>query len=266
MKNIDLEIMVGFAEELANLASKVTLKYFRIPQSVETKSNTISNMASIADTEAEDAMVELIKEKFPEFGVIREEGDDIISKNGYNWVLDPIDGSSSFLAGRAIWGTLIALVDPNNEVILGVMDQPYTKERWVGAKNAPTLLNGQEISTNKSSDLNQTILAKTTPHMFITNKQKDVLKKIENLCGGKSIWGGDCYSYASLASGYSSPMTVLESDMNFYDFAALIPIIQGAGGRITNWQGNSLKLEDKEVLATSNEVLHKLAIEHINNH
>lgn len=253
---IDIQRMTAFSHDLADAAAKVTLKYFRHSLNVECKPELISNMASIADREAEDVMVALIQKNFPDFGVIREEGENIPSKNGFYFVLDPIDGTSSFIAGRPIWGTLISLVNPKNEAIIGIIDQPFLKERFLGVIGNPSTLNGQIIRSNKIDDLAQTIVLKTTPKIFRTEREKKILSIAEENCGNKSIWGGDCYSYAGLAAGFGAPSVVLECDMKYFDFAALIPVIEGAGGKITNWKGQALGPTDTEVLACSNPSLH----------
>jgi inositol-phosphate phosphatase / L-galactose 1-phosphate phosphatase / histidinol-phosphatase len=262
--NKNLDLMLTFINHLADLAASVSLRYFRSGFHIDVKDGLVSNMATIADREAEEIMVNEILRQYPEYGIIREEGESVQSRNGYNFVLDPIDGTSSFVAGRPIWGTLIALVDPNEEFLVGLIDQPFLKERIVGAKDRAPLLNGVVVKSNQNSDLSQAISLKSTPATFKTEAQKTALAKIEKLCGSKSVWGGDCYSYLCMAAGYSPPSVIIECEMQYFDFAALVPIVEGAGGAITNWRGQKLTSQDSEVVASSNAKLHEIVLNQIN--
>ena len=262
----DLEKEIALAEQLADISGEILGQYFRQPNlETQTKVGQISAIATSADREAEEAMVELILDSAPEDGIIREEGENISSKNGRYWVLDPIDGTSSFVKGMPIFGTLIGLVkQDSNQVLLGLVNQPILQECWLGILGQTTLFNGQLIINSYAEDssyqLEQVCLASTTPLMFITEKQQAVAKRCQQVCK-RTAFGGDCYNYVSLASGWSSmPIVVLESDLHYYDFCALIPIVKGTGGAITDWSGNPLNSQSTEVIAASNPWLLEQAL------
>lgn len=267
---MDLDRRTKLAEKLADVSQEVIKQYFRQPRiPTETKEGEISAIVTIADREAENAMVEILLKEAPGDGVIREEGENIPSKNGFSWVLDPIDGTSSFVRGLPIFGTLIGLVDlENNNPLIGIVNQPILQERWLGVKGNPTTLNNRPIvnpyAQDTYSNLAQACLTSTTPLMFVTNRQKAIATKLQQVCQ-RTAFGGDCYNYAALTSGWSSmPMVVLDSDMKYYDFCALVPIIEGVGGTITDWSGNELTSQANEVLAASNRLLWEETVQIIN--
>jgi inositol-phosphate phosphatase / L-galactose 1-phosphate phosphatase / histidinol-phosphatase len=266
----DLVRRTKLAEKLADVSGEVIKQYFRQPRiQTETKEGEISAIVTIADREAENAMVEVILKEAPGDGVIREEGENIPSQNGFYWVLDPIDGTSSFVKGLPIFGTLIGLVDlEKNNPLIGIINQPILQERWMGVQGKPTLLNDRPFVNPYSQDthtsLAQACLTSTTPLMFVTERQKAIAAKLQQVCQ-RTAFGGDCYNYAALASGWSSmPMVVLDSDMKYYDFCALIPIVEGVGGTITDWSGNELTSQSSEVLAASNRFLWEETVQIIN--
>lgn len=257
---MDLDRNLQLAHELADASAKVIRRYFRQPHlSADTKIGEVSSIVTIADRLAEEAMVDIIRRKFPEDGVIREEGENIPSRNDRYWVLDPIDGTSSFARGLPIFGTLIGLVE-DDRPILGVVDQPILGDRWWAVSGQSSYYNGKAIDNAHAKDLDSELenacLVSTTPLMFVTERQRSIAARLQRLCR-RNAFGGDCYNYMMLAIGASAmPLIVLESDMKFYDFCALIPIIEGAGAIITDWSGNPLVSSSTEVLATSNRGLH----------
>ncbi|MEL4897746.1 inositol monophosphatase family protein [Crocosphaera sp. Alani8] len=266
-----LELKVKLANKLADVSGDIIKKHFRqsnLPS--ETKINEISSIVTIADRLAENVMVDLIKKECPDDGIIREEGENIDSKNGHAWVLDPIDGTSSFVKGLPIFGTLIGLVDlDNNLPLLGCVNQPILQERCLGIRGKATTFNQQTINNpyvnNYDYPLKEACLTSTTPLMFITPRQQEIASRLQKVCS-RTAFGGDCYNYVSLAMGWTAmPMIVLESDLKYYDFCALIPIIEGVGGMITDWQGNALNSHSTEVLAASNPNLHQQALNIILN-
>lgn len=261
-----LEQTIQLAEKLADVSGDIIYHSFRQPYlQAETKLDEVSSIVTIADQKAESAMVNLLLLEAPQDGIIREEGKNIISNSGRYWVLDPIDGTAAFAKGFPIFGTLIGLVDLNkNTTILGIVNQPILKERWLGVRGKPTRLNNHPLvnvyAKETNSQLKDACLTSTTPLMFITQRQKTIATKLQNVCK-RTAFGGDCYNYVSLASGWSViPMVILESDLKYYDFCALIPIIEGTGGVITDWSGKPLNAESTEVLAASNQTLHEQAL------
>ncbi|MEG3438090.1 inositol monophosphatase family protein [Pannus brasiliensis CCIBt3594] len=261
---MDLDRNLQLAHELADTSAEAIRRYFRQPRlSTETKIGEVSSIVTIADRVAEEAMVDIIRRKSPEDGIIREEGENIPSRNGRYWVLDPIDGTSSFARGLPIFGTLIGLVEDDRPV-LGVVDQPILGDRWWAVSGGPGYYNGKAIDNpharDSDSELENACLVSTTPLMFVTERQRSIAAHLQHLCR-RTAFGGDCYNYMMLATGTSAmPLIVLESDMKFYDFCALIPIIEGSGAIITDWSGNPLVSTSTEVLASSNRGLHDRVI------
>ena len=269
--SLEKERRIELAQKLSDISGTVIRRYFRQPNLfAETKIGEVSSIVTLADQAAEIAMVEILQQEAPEDGIIREEGENIVAKNGYYWVLDPIDGTSAFVRGLPTFGTLIGLVDlDHNLPLLGIVNQPILQERWLGVHGQSTQFNGSPIVNPYVQDrhwkLEDVCLASTTPFMFITQEQKNAAKKLQSVCK-RQAFGGDCYNYTMLASGWNSlPMVILEADMKYYDFCALIPIIEGTGSAITDWSGNRLKPESTEVLAASNPWLLQQAVEALNS-
>ena len=266
MNKVELNKRLALAHTLADLSGEIIRHYFRRSHlDSQTKIDESSSIVTIADQEAEQAIVDHLVKIFPEDGIIREEGENQVSQSGYYWVIDPIDGTSSFVKGLPIFGTLIGLVDELETPILGIADQPITRERWQGIRGEKTLLNYQLLTNTYASEthwnLTQTCLTSTTPLMFITARQNAIASQLQKICK-RTAFGGDCYNYLSLASGWTAmPLIILESDMKYYDFCALIPIVEGAGGVITDWSGKPLNQQSTEVLAASNVNLHEAVLD-----
>ena len=190
-----------------------------------------------ADRAAEAAMRKLIEEAFPADGIIGEEYGSRNEGAGRQWVLDPIDGTTSFIAGRPIFGTLIALLQ-DGWPVLGIIDQPVAGERWVGRIGQPTLFNGKTAAARPLKDLTDAVLATTSPHLF-TNEEADAFMSVaKQVAEKKIVFGGDCYNYGLVASGHVD--IVIEAGLKLYDYAALVPVVEGAGGMMSDWQGNPL--------------------------
>jgi histidinol phosphatase-like enzyme (inositol monophosphatase family) len=252
---MNLDRTIQLAHQLADASGSIIRRYFRQPYLETATKNEASSMVTIADREAEEAMVAIIRRELPEDGVIREEGANIPSQSGRYWVLDPIDGTSSFVKGLPIFGTLIGLV-AENEPILGIVDQPILGDRWLGVKGQASRYNNQIIINpyvqERELILENACLTSTTPLMFITERQQAIARHLQTVCK-RTAFGGDCYNYMMLATGCSAmPMIILESDLKYYDFCALIPIIESTGAIITDWSGNRLQADSSEVLAVSN--------------
>lgn len=193
-------------------------------------------------------MRRLIEAEHPRDGIIGEEYGDKPSQTGRTWVLDPIDGTISFMAGRPIFGTLIALMEEDWPV-LGVIDQPIARDRWIGAVGRETTLNGKAARTRKCRELSDAILATSSPHYFFNESQVAsylaIASKVDRL---RIVYGGDCYNYGLLASGHLD--LVVESGLKLHDFAALVPIVEGAGGTMCDWAGDPLsRISQGDVIA-----------------
>lgn len=246
-----LEKIIPFAEDLATAAAQVTRQMWRKPIPVEAKAD--DSPVTQADKEIERILRALIKQKFPDHGIIGEEYDPTNEKATYVWILDPIDGTSSFMIGRPTFGTLIALLE-NRKPILGIIDQPILGERWIGAERMDTIFNNTKSKTRNRIKLEETTLCTTSPNLF-KGSDRDKFEKVREKAR-YTVYGGDCYSYGLLANGTVD--IVLEADLKPHDFCALAPIIKGAGGIITDWSGKELTLESEgNVIACGAPHLHK---------
>jgi histidinol phosphatase-like enzyme (inositol monophosphatase family) len=226
---------LALALRLADTAGSVIRPLFRRQVSCERKADR--SFVTEADRAAEAAMRKLIEETFPDDGIIGEEYGTRNEGAGRQWVLDPIDGTTSFIAGRPIFGTLIALLK-DGWPVLGIIDQPITRERWVGALGRPTLFNGKPATSRPLKDLSDAVLATTGPHLF-TNDEADAFMSVaKQVAEKKIVFGGDCYNYGLLALGHID--VVIEAGLKLYDYAALVPVVEGAGGMMADWQGNPL--------------------------
>ena len=194
-----------------------------------------------ADRGAEAAMRAILEAERPDDGIIGEEYGTHNEGAGRQWVLDPIDGTVSFMSGRPIFGTLIALMQ-DGWPVLGIIDQPIAGERWVGQIGKGTTFNGTPVRTAPCSALQQAKLATSSPHYFDA-EGADAYMKVASAVGGDArqgmiVYGGDCYNYGLLASGHLD--IVCEAGLKIYDYAALVPVVEGAGGTMSDWQGNPL--------------------------
>uniref|UniRef100_A0A5B7AGU2 histidinol-phosphatase n=1 Tax=Davidia involucrata TaxID=16924 RepID=A0A5B7AGU2_DAVIN len=256
-----------FAEvgnKLADAAGEVIRKYFR--KSFEILDKDDLSPVTIADQAAEESMVSIIQENFPSHAIYGEENGWRCKENfaDYVWVLDPIDGTKSFITGKPLFGTLIALLH-KGKPILGIIDQPVLRERWIGVSGRRTTLNGQEVHTRSCAKLSQAYLYTTSPHLFGGDAEvafARVRTKVK-----VPLYGCDCYAYALLASGFVD--LVIESGLKPYDFLSLIPVIEGAGGVITDWKGHELYWEASSdscatsfnVVAAGDKQLHQQALD-----
>jgi histidinol phosphatase-like enzyme (inositol monophosphatase family) len=221
------------AHRLADAAGHAIRPLFRARYGLERKDD--ASPVTEADRAAESAMRAILEEARPEDGIFGEEFGKTRGDAQRVWVLDPIDGTRSFVAGRPIFGTLIALVE-DGVPVLGVIDQPILGERWIGVAGRPTIFNGDAIATRSCAALSDAILATTGPSYF-KPAEWDAYTRCTERARDK-IWGGDCYNYGLLALGHLD--AVIEAGLKFYDFAALVPIVEGAGGRMRDWQGQPL--------------------------
>ncbi|KQK03734.1 bifunctional phosphatase IMPL2, chloroplastic isoform X2 [Brachypodium distachyon] len=232
---VEMERLVEVAQSAADAAGEVLRKYFR--QRVEIIDKEDHSPVTIADREAEEAMTSVILKSFPTHAVFGEEnGWRCVEKSAdYVWVLDPIDGTKSFITGKPLFGTLIALLH-NGKPVMGIIDQPVLRERWIGVDGKKTTLNGQEISVRPCNALAQAYLYTTSPHLFEGDTEDAFIRVRDKV--KVPLYGCDCYAYALLSSGFVD--LVVESGLKPYDFLSLVPVIEGAGGSITDWKGDKL--------------------------
>jgi histidinol phosphatase-like enzyme (inositol monophosphatase family) len=244
-----------FAHRLADAAAAVVRPYFRAPIAVDHKADT--SPVTVADREAEQAMRALIRATYPEHGIEGEEFGLERADAPFVWCLDPIDGTKSFITGRPLFGTLISLLH-DGRPLLGIIDQCILNERWVGAAGAASSWNGAAIRTRACAELAQAVLYTTTPHMFAEPAARAAFERVVQAVR-LPMYGGDCYAYGLLAMGFAD--LVVEADLDGHDFMALVPVIEGAGGIITDWQGRPLTTaSDGRVVAAGDARLHAAAL------
>lgn len=232
---MNLTADIALAHRLADAARAAILPHYRTSPASERKSD--ASPVTLADRAAEEAMRRLIKAECPRDAIYGEEFGAEAGVSNRTWVLDPIDGTTSFLIGRPIFGTLIALV-VDGWPVLGMIDQPVLAERWVGAAGQPTLLNGQPARTRACRALGDATLATTGPHYFDDHDGQHFMGLAAKTDHRRMVMGGDCYNYALLASGHLD--VVCEANLKLHDYAALVPIVEGAGGIMCDWNGEPL--------------------------
>lgn len=256
-----IDALVAAAEAAADVAGAAIRPFFRAPIAADQKSDR--SPVTIADRTAELAMRAVLAERFPDHGILGEEfGLDRPSAR-MRWVLDPIDGTRAFITGRPTFGTLIALLD-DGVPIVGIIDQPVTGERWVGAAGRPTLFRGAlggRIGVRPRPLIADAELSATSPEMF---QDADAVRwhRLKNAVR-RNYWGGDCYAYGLVALGQID--IVAEADMKVWDWAPLSVVIEGAGGRVTDWNGRPLHPDgDGRVLSVGDPALLAQAVALLN--
>jgi histidinol phosphatase-like enzyme (inositol monophosphatase family) len=253
----DLAGAVAFAERLADAAAVEIRARFRRAIKVERKEDVTP--VTEADRAAERAIRAVLAAERPEDGVAGEEYGAAGGRSGLTWVIDPVDGTTAFLSGRPTFVTLIALLDGDRPV-LGVIDQPIAGDRWIGAAGRPTTLNGAPIRTRACADLGAAAFSTTAPELF-TAEEAPVYRALSAGAGIRT-YGGDGYAYGLLAAGWID--LVLEAGLKLHDFAALVPIVEGAGGVMSDWSGRPLGAASSgRVLAVGSPELHAQLLERI---
>ena len=236
--------------------------FFRAGVVADAKSDR--SPVTIADRTSERAMRAVLSERFPDHGILGEEFGLDRPDAPLRWVLDPIDGTRAFITGRPTFGILIALLE-NDLPILGVIDQPVTGERWIGAAGQTTVFRGPlggRSGCRPCNSLADAELSCTSPEMLEGGDRPRwdrLAAKVR-----RNYWGGDCYAYGLLALGQID--IVAESDMKVWDWAPLVTVVEGAGGRVTDWKGAPLHPDgDGRVLAVGDPALLPLAVAELNN-
>lgn len=234
---------IALAQLLADAAGAAIRPWFRRPFLVETKEDF--SPVTIADRETEAAIRALLAIHRPDDGVIGEEYGDDRPDARRVWVLDPIDGTRAFVAGRPIFGTLIALLEEGVPV-LGLIDQCIIGDRWIGAAGQPTLFNGRPAHVRRCGDIGDAHVGTTSPHAF-SDFEFAAFSRVQG-AARDTLYGGDCHNYGLVASGHLD--LVVEAGLKVHDWAALVPVVTGAGGVMTDWAGAPLRMgSDGRVVA-----------------
>ncbi|CAN0174872.1 unnamed protein product [Phaeothamnion confervicola] len=250
-----LQAFAGFAGRLADAAGRIVRPYFRTGIAVLGKDD--ASPVTIADRAAETRMRDMIEYRFPKHGIVGEEHGAERVDAEYVWVLDPIDGTKSFISGVPLFGTLIALLHRGRPVV-GIIDQPILRERWIGIAGRPTRFCGKPAATRRCAQIGAATLFATSPTMFGARDGE----AFERLRRSVKLprFGSDCYAYGLLASGHVD--IVVEGGLKPHDFLAQVTIIEGAGGRLTDWEGRRLGLgSGGRICASGDRRLHRKVLD-----
>jgi inositol-phosphate phosphatase/L-galactose 1-phosphate phosphatase/histidinol-phosphatase len=248
------EDSIALATRLADAARAVVMKYYRTAVAIDDKAD--SSPVTIADREAEQAMRALIEAAHPNHGIVGEELGAVRADADYVWVLDPVDGTKAFITGKPLFGILIALLHRGRPVV-GIIDHPALGERFLGVAGRPTFYNGKPARTRACPSLEKAWLYATSPEMFRAGPEADAFQRLKKRVK-HPVYGAECYAYGLLAAGFVD--LVVEATMKPMDYCALVPVVEGAGGVITDWQGAALGLGSSgQVIAAGDAKLHAAA-------
>lgn len=254
---------VALFHRLADASGAIVLSHFRTNVAIDSKSD--ATPVTIADRNGEAAMRELIGKTFPDHGIIGEEHGTERFEAEWLWILDPIDGTKSFINGVPLFGTLIGLwrrTVTNAVPYLGCINHPALKERWLGGPHLPTTLNGTPAKSRPCAQLADAALYTTAGEAF-TDAEAPAFRRLKSAVRQTRFGGTDCYHYGMVASGWTD--IACESALKLHDYAAVVPVLDGAGARITDWNGNPLALESEttvhgQVLACGDARVHAAAL------
>ena len=238
---------VTLIHRLADLSGDIALKHFRTSMTVDAKSD--ASPVTIADRDAEEAMRVLIRTSFPDHGIIGEEHGREQTEAEWLWILDPIDGTASFINGVPLFGTLIGLWRRTGHGTakpwLGCINHPAMKDRWLGGEDIPTTLNGKAARVRPCSDIKNAALYLTAPDYF-TADERTAFSRLERTVRQRRYGGTDCYHYGMVASGWTD--IACEAGLKLHDYAAIVPVLQAAGGIVTDWKGDTLDLDSEKTV------------------
>lgn len=262
----EIKELTGFAARLADAARAETLPRFRKGTTIFNKAGPWFDPVTDADREAERALRRMIEKVYPAHGVLGEEFGETKTEGSWRWVLDPVDGTRAFMCGTPSWATLIAL-EHDAAPVLGLIDQPFTDERWIGYSGETLYAHGGETSRAKTSGLADIAKARisTTDPMasgYFSDAEAAAFARVAK-ASRVARFSLDAYAYGLLAIGELD--LVIESGLQRHDYAALIPVVEGAGGVVTNWRGEAPGSDEKgELIAAATPELHGAALELLN--
>ncbi len=254
MKKKQLNELLNFAVSILIRSGRISRKYFRSNIKVASKSNHSFDPVTIADREVEAYIRRQIERQFPEHSIY---GEEFGHKQGneISWLIDPVDGTKGFISGSPMWGSLLG-VKENDTPVIGIMHQPFVRETFFADNNNAWCKSAGKISkleTSATIEPSRAILYCTHPDMFSSKKDQKRFKRVESQVKN-SRYGGDCYGYCLMAAGHID--LVIEGGLKPYDIVPLIPIIESAGGVVTDWNGNS-PVNGGTVVAAANRKLHR---------
>jgi myo-inositol-1(or 4)-monophosphatase len=258
MADVALIELEDFALELAHTAGGIAQAHFRQPVTVENKSKSSFDPVTNADRAIERVLRAAIEARYPDHGIVAEEEGERRGKSDYTWFIDPIDGTRAFMTGSPLWGTLIGLVRAKKP-LFGLLAQPVLEEVFFGSPNGSWLVKAERrdrLRSRSCTKLEDAALASTHPGMF-TGERATAFRALSERCL-LTRFGGDCYNYAMLAAGYLD--LVVESQLKPYDIVPLVPILEGSGCIVTDWQGKP-PFGGGDVVAAGSRELHRAALE-----
>ena len=250
--HIKINELVIFSNKLADEARLISLKYFKKKIKVNNKRKNGFDPITIADTEIQKKINKLILKKYPDHSILGEE-ESFIKNGDFEWCIDPIDGTKSYIQGVPLWGTLIS-VSKKGKIILGLADIPALDERYIGYSNVSyKIIKGQKkkLRVRKVKKLSETILNTTSPYVFANEEDQLSFERLSKKVKSTRL-GGDCYSYCLLADGHVD--VVVESGLNPWDIRALEPIIQNSGGILKTWNNGKI-FHGGRIIACNNKLL-----------
>jgi myo-inositol-1(or 4)-monophosphatase len=247
----------NFVDQLATVSGETILPFFRTALAIENKKTGGFDPVTAADRAGENAMRAIIRKTFPGHGILGEEYGTERGDAEYVWVLDPIDGTKSFIAGMPAWGTLIGLMR-FGEPVFGMMHQPFIGERFSGDGGAARYrgpAGERDLRVRQCASLSDALLFTTSP-LLMNEADRAAFKRVEDKVK-LSRYGGDCYAYCMLAAGQID--LVIETEIKPHDIVPLIPIITGAGGIVTTWENGPAQAGGRIVVAGDARV-HRAAL------
>jgi len=256
----DIEDRTTFIISAARTSAAVILPYFRSPLTIDHKEGLGRfDPVTEADRAGEQVIRKMIEATYPDDAIFGEEFGEKAGTSPYCWVLDPIDGTRSFITGIPLWGTLIGLTY-EGQAIIGAMNQPYIGELFLGSPDGSFLLrneNKTRLKTRQCTEIGNALMGSTAPEIFTEIEDISAFERVKNAVK-MTRFGGDCYLYSMVAAGQLD--LVVETNLNSYDIAALVPVVENAGGIITTWEGGPAS-DGGRIVAAGCRQLHDAALE-----
>ena len=255
-----VDIFTKHGEVLADTARSFIRKFISHKPIIKFKDD--GSPVTNYDKELELILRNSIKNEYPQHGILGEELEAKNPNAEFTWLIDPIDGTLAFLTGIPVFTTLISLLH-NGSPIIGIIEAPMTKDRWIGRKNQKTIHNEKLVKTSSCKKLSETIMATSSPDYY-TAANIGVLTKLQS-SSRQTVYGGSSTAYAQIASGKID--FGIDANFDIHDFLPLVPVIEGAGGHMTDWQGKALSVRSgkENMLASANSYIHEQVLEKINN-
>lgn len=252
MQASDLKTLTAFAGSLADISRATIQEALNEEHGFVSKGD--ASPVTAVDREVEKRLRALIQATYPNHGILGEEFEAVELDAEWVWVIDPIDGTKAFITGIPTFGTLIALAR-NGVPVLGVIDNPVTNERWLGADGVPTSLNGRPVRSRACQDLGEALISNGNPESFDDDDTAAFLRLRRQVRW--SVYGGSCHAYGRVADGALD--IAVDGGLDAYDYCALVPIVRNAGGVMTDWQGGDLTIRSgrRSVVASATPALHK---------